>query len=62
MLFVRKIELGEGMQQEYRFSCICGYDTRHSNKGYVMRDAERHSQKCSMAWDTDVQNIETMIE
>jgi hypothetical protein len=50
------------MEQEYRFSCICGYDARSYNKGYVLREAEKHSQRCTMAWDTDFQHIETMVE
>lgn len=46
---------------EYMYYCPCGYEMRHANKGYVLRHAEEHSNVCSMAWDSEILEMEMVV-
>ncbi|MCL4553057.1 MAG: hypothetical protein M1305_05845 [Candidatus Marsarchaeota archaeon] len=46
---------------EYAFSCACGYTSQHANIKEVLKEAEKHGDSCSMAWDVDIRSLEAAI-
>ncbi len=43
------------------YYCPCGYEIKHANKGHVIRYAEEHGNRCSMAWDSEIVELETVL-